>query len=253
MDCVANFRNHTGESVDNVLLEWILAFECKQANSRDPSLSRVQSVYPLFTGHHRKLNESNSLHIEPFDFYFHLKLPDIVPVATIAKAKEILISNGIESFTEHFETCTVRSFMGKFKSFLGMKAHDCKHRRLVSSVASAVNKVLQEATYSRPSSRVATRLREEVISATTVNIESNDDSNYNGNDLEQWLMSVLGSVSNGATSLIDRFKEEELTTVNEIKSALAEDLLSKEDIKNMCKESKVKIGNITKIMGSLGL
>ena len=53
--------------------------------------------------------------------------------------------------------------------------------------------------------------------------------------------------------MIDRFKEEELTTVNEIKSALAEDLLSKEDIKNMCKESKVKIGNITKIMGSLGL
>merc|ERR1711998_327731 len=55
MDGVARFRDHTGERVDNVLLEWILAYECKQANTRDPTLSRVQSVCPLFVGNRKKL------------------------------------------------------------------------------------------------------------------------------------------------------------------------------------------------------
>ena len=97
---MAKFRSHTGEFVDNVLLEWILAYECKQANSRDPTLSRVQSVSPLFVGHRRKLNESNSLHIEPFDYNFYSQLPDVVPEATIVKAKELLVTNNIESFSD---------------------------------------------------------------------------------------------------------------------------------------------------------
>jgi hypothetical protein len=182
MDGVAKFRSHTGEFVDNVLLEWILAYECNQANSRDPTLSRVQFVYPLFVGRRRKLNESNSLHIEPFDYNFYSQFPDVVPEATIAKAKELLIANDIKSFSDHFETWTVRSFIAEFKSFLGMKASEYKQVRLISSVANDVYKVLQQASYSRPStvesttvqnrpsssssSGVATKLRNEVLNAT---------------------------------------------------------------------------------------
>ena len=192
MDGVVKFRSHTGEFVDNVLLEWILAYECKQANSRDPTLSRVQSVSPLFIGHRRKLNESNSLYIEPFDYNFYSQLPDVVPEATIAKAKELLIVNDIKSFSDHFETWTVRSFIAEFRNFLGMKASDYKHRRLVSSVAIDVYKVLQQASYSRPptvesttiqnrpsssssSSGVATKLRNEVSNAAAPTSASIDN------------------------------------------------------------------------------
>ena len=190
MDCVAKLRSHTGENVDNVLLEWILAYECKQANSRDSNLSRVQSVFPLYVGRRKKSSESNSLHIEQFDFNLNSQLSDKAPVATIAKAKQMLIANGIESFSEQFETWTVRSFMAEFIAFLGMDASKCKqHRRLVSAFASDVY-MLAHANRSRPPSRVATKLREEVISSSAFSNDniygsSNDGSSlWNGREVD---------------------------------------------------------------------
>ena len=185
MDCVARFRSHTGKLVDNVLLEWILAHECKQANSHDINLSLVQFVFPVYVGHRKKSNESNSLHIEPFDFNLYSQLSDEVPVATIAKAKQILIANGIETFSGQFETWTVRSFMAEFMSYKGIVASECKqHRRLVSVIASDVfGNILAQANYSRPPSRVAKKLREEVISASAVSNDNNGDSSNVGSSL----------------------------------------------------------------------
>ena len=145
MDAILNMKRHNKSSVDNLLLEWMLAYECVEANKRDPQLCRVQSVFPIFIGNRHKVNDANFVQVDPFNFNFHLDLPDVVPEATIARAKEMLVANGITSFTDSFERCTVRSFMGQFKTFLGVQGHDYNYHRLVSTVASEVHKQLQQA------------------------------------------------------------------------------------------------------------
>ena len=241
MEAVENMKKHNKDIVDHVLLEWMLSYECVAANKRNPNLSRVQSIFPIYFGHRHKVNESNSLRIDSFDYKFHMELPDVAPEATIAKVKESLIANGIDSFTDKLEFWTVRSFMGEFKTFLGAQGSEFSYRRLVSSIAGRAHEVLQEQN-SRPPSRVTTKLRKAVATAVDY-----------GDDLTQWLTSTLGNISDEATSLIDKLNENELLTVQDIKDAIACDLLTKKDVIDLCKESGMKVGSITKITKSLDL
>ena len=179
IDALERMFKHDKRYPDNVLLEWIMANECLEASNSGSVTTNVKTIYPIFFGERVKNATTGDTVVSEINFAkLSNDLPDIIPEATIARAKEILHANGITTFSARLDTYTVRAFIcDAFSKYLGMQTWLKDQRRLISEIATKASELISaveiniaaksNTIQNRPSaSGVATKLRDEVLAAT---------------------------------------------------------------------------------------
>ena len=98
-----------------------------------------------------------------------LELPDVIPEATITKAKDILMANGITAFSSRLDMYTVRSFICEtFSKYLGLVTWGKNQRRLVSEVATKANEIISDVKHKAEAIGISSsveKLRNEISSS----------------------------------------------------------------------------------------
>ena len=98
---------HNPAQDDNVLIEWMLALECKQ----DLTHAKMRAICPLMFG---KKREDGS--VSPFDASIKDRLPDTIPKKSIATVKYLLKKFGVLKSTE---LDTVKTVVLELMNYLG--------------------------------------------------------------------------------------------------------------------------------------
>ena len=135
--------------VDNLLLEWLIAVECVKAAAADSNSNcriRVQFVYPILFG--EITTSAKTDHVTISDFFkcgILDALSTCVPVATIAKCKELLLENNITPSIK-LDSYTVRSFItNEFLNHLGYKAWEYEFVDHVRQISSGIHAKVADA------------------------------------------------------------------------------------------------------------
>ena len=128
---------------DNVLIEWILALEGQYSRSVGLGTSRVEKIYPIFMG---EKDAVTGMYDDMKDDHKDLfaNIPDVVPFATIRRARGLLVERGIEP-RESLSGMTVKGIVAELREGLGFKLKDVGDPlRYVSQSCQQIYDVLQD-------------------------------------------------------------------------------------------------------------
>jgi GTPase SAR1 family protein len=137
IDALKRMLEHTTETIDNVLLEWIIILECIAAK-------RILKVFPVLFG--ARVTDLRVGGVKVLDFFLDRSkdmLPKIVPTATLEQCRDLLLANGIQP-SPRFRTYTVHSVVEEFLQFLLLKASDFDGGRLVEVITDRVMNLLTD-------------------------------------------------------------------------------------------------------------
>ena len=126
--------NHNPDTVDNVLLEWIIALNCwllPKNSSSSSSTFKLVRIIPLLVGQillpAGLATGDPSIHTPIADFFDgnFKKLPDVIPLQTYRRAKALLDPFHIElvlfSETNHAQSQSVKGIVEELVKLLGTK------------------------------------------------------------------------------------------------------------------------------------
>jgi GTPase SAR1 family protein len=137
VDALKRMLEHTAETIDNVLLEWIMTLECIAAK-------RVLKVFPVLFG--ARVTDLRVGGVKVLDFFLDRtkdNLPKVVPRATLEQCRELLLANGVQP-SAAFNSYTVHSVVFEMLQFLLCKASDLDPSQVVEVVADKVVALLQD-------------------------------------------------------------------------------------------------------------
>jgi hypothetical protein len=137
VDALKRMLEHTAETIDNVLLEWIMTLECIAAR-------RVLKVFPVLFG--ARATDLRVGGVKVLDFFLDRSkdnLPKVVPRATLEQCRELLLANGVQP-SAAFNSYTVHSVVFEMLQFLLCKASDLDPSQVVEVVADKVVALLQD-------------------------------------------------------------------------------------------------------------
>ncbi len=250
-DALLRMRKLTCEDEDNVLIEWICGIECMKAGERekdkvkDGHKSRLMKIIPVFFGSSKPLKASAATRevvLEEGDVIGNLfedkiieELPDVIPSASLLKAKALLESNGI-SMTEEMMKNTVRGIVKEVSKFLFLCAWEVQNKkRLIAHAAEKVVPILNDALsmYQRRQSEQGHATGKTIGSAVVEN--GGAGAALSLNQLKDLLRNELGIVSTG---------------VQEVLKEALESLSAEEQAQvNTCKTTKEKALKIAQLLG----
>mmetsp|Transcript_4298 Transcript_4298/g.6439 ORF Transcript_4298/g.6439 Transcript_4298/m.6439 type:complete len:412 (-) Transcript_4298:994-2229(-) len=127
---------HDAESVDNVLVEWILALVCYN-NKELQAMTHIR-ILPILLGP----PDSNNERRRSFNFEDIESVPDIRPLATIVIVKDILKNNSLPVPME-LDSYTVRSILKSLTVFNGFLPSDALNQSIVSDTCELVVALLK--------------------------------------------------------------------------------------------------------------
>mmetsp|Transcript_4296 Transcript_4296/g.6435 ORF Transcript_4296/g.6435 Transcript_4296/m.6435 type:complete len:392 (-) Transcript_4296:1028-2203(-) len=127
---------HDAESVDNVLVEWILALVCYN-NKELQAMTHIR-ILPILLGP----PDSNNERRRSFNFEDIESVPDIRPLATIVIVKDILKNNSLPVPME-LDSYTVRSILKSLTVFNGFLPSDALDQSIVSDACELVVALLK--------------------------------------------------------------------------------------------------------------
>ena len=123
---------HDATREDNVLIEWILALECKQ----DPTHSKMRGICPLMFGERKVDGSVGDLFTEEIID----RLPEIIPIASIAVARRLLEENDVV-VSSSLATRTVRGVVKEIIKYIGLKGWEYPNRFICASSQELVKRL----------------------------------------------------------------------------------------------------------------
>ena len=160
-----NMVEHNPANEDNVLIEWLMALEC--FNHPNPGVNRINKIFPIMCGDLGKDNEILSFFHKDCNFF---KLKDVVPTASIARATELLIANGVTP-SAHFATQTVKSVVTDLSKMQGVFPDKFKNQKTKMAAQSAhhIMTVLRtcDAIHEDQQQNIAAAVREPIMASST--------------------------------------------------------------------------------------
>jgi hypothetical protein len=129
---------HDENSVDYLLLEWIVAIECIHSVNIDGL--RVRKIYPIFFGKIYEENmRKNVFSVEKFIYVLIEKIPEIVPTLTLKKAHEMLLKYDIEITPVFNNKSTVKDIVVRIAKYIGKEFEGKIDKKIVVKTIYEIN------------------------------------------------------------------------------------------------------------------
>jgi hypothetical protein len=112
---------HDATKEDNLLIEWIIAIECRASTA-----SRVQKIFPIVFDEGAAPPLVNQQVASLFKSGVLEALSEVVPVASISRAAELLSMNGV-TLSDEMRSMTVKAVVAK------LLEHDCIQLDMIST------------------------------------------------------------------------------------------------------------------------
>jgi len=126
---------HDPDSVDNVLVEWMMALGCVS----DTTHSKMRRIYPLMFGERNEDGSVGDLFAEGvLD-----NLPEIVPSASIDVVRELLLRNSM-SLSSSSYTRTVREVVKSVCKYIGEKGWEASSKMITRKASTKIRTDLEE-------------------------------------------------------------------------------------------------------------